>query len=323
MKNPFSGFWKSVADPFGDARDKGKKPVVPVTATPARPPLARESSWSNPPPASENRTLDIPPARERTPEPVRPAPVVYEEVPAEEEKEQPPQAYDDCKQYIEDNGPDGEFFTVAVERLLTETSSVEDFLWLFKRLEETKFADKVVTGLLAIPTHKFEDLKDAYNEVSSTSDFSRALLKMAIEKASADSEWVELASIALNTDDDDVKAVKAAIEGLRLDLKGWDSLRDALVQEHDNSSDDFSDFIDLATRKQLGFYDTALEVLNFFCWYTDGDNSNHVDYYLKDEILDKLFDKATRQEVQIISALAGYIDDDNGLKEAADEFLKS
>ncbi|MDE2037906.1 MAG: hypothetical protein KGI69_01620 [Patescibacteria group bacterium] len=291
MKKLFSSLFSGFNDPVKSGK----------VATGERP--ATLSCLKNPPPAHAEHPRQRDENREVRPEP----PVAIPAVPATESPYE--KGLDDWWDILENESASHIDHAKAFEEVLKSSNDLGDFGRLYDAVGSRDPLLPALMSKLGAFKASFSEWADAYEGRDHRDDYSDLLLERSMSLAKSPGEWLSLWEKAENSHDEDLGKVTEALDKLEWTKEQWGELR--------SSSDADSEPETLATRKLVQFCETAPDVVSFYLEYVENWNeSNEAD----EAIFKRLFSLATRQEARIISALA---DDNDALREAADEFLKS
>lgn len=261
------------------------------------------------------------PARPKNPEPEE-----TEEVPLQREvrtarrAESNPQDLDGWREVLDTTDINESGYQRAFDEALKLSTTLEDIVWLYDRVDTDDSSSPLLRQVIAkvgTCSGSCDEFAEVYSDRSDLDDFSSALLAKAMSLAKTPDEWIDIWDKAASSSDDDLDVVKKALKEVKFSREEWESFRD----DGTENEDDQRAFADLRL-VQFHEGDSVSELLEFYIeCYGDEDNDDRNDDMLK-EISDRIFAKATRQEVQIIEAMASW-SEKSELEEAAAEFLKS
>ncbi len=294
MKGIFDSL-RRLIDPLPQAPDHpADKPILSAVKEPKQ----------KPEPAPEQERQD--PYRDK-PAPAAPPPKIV--IPAASVAPGPePDSVDAAKEAVESCKEDDPKFAQAFDIVLNDADTISELRWLFGETSKGGSPEARVLDKLKGLDLGFDDWKEACVDEGELNAWSGACFAKAISTAKTDEDWIALWEYASDYDEAFAE-LKKALAQTDWPESEWESLRDEA--ESGGSLESFA-FIQI-----LGLKSTPQDILRFYFdyvenWDTDDD--------VTDAIFEKLFGLATRQEVQIISVMAG---EDDALREAADEHLKS
>ncbi len=273
---------------------------------PANRPLVSAVKDPKPKPDPSAETVRQDPYREK-PAPAAPPPQVYAPV-ADAEPEPDLSDIDVAKGIVDTCNESDPEFAKAFDTVLAHAETIADLRWLFGETATGNSSEARVLDKLKGLDLNFDDWNDACVEENDANAWSGICFSKAIATAKTDDDWVALWGFA--SDHDEMLAkLKEEMIGAGWTEDEWASLRDEA--ESGGSLENFA-FVQI-----LSFKKTPQDIIRFYLdycedWSTDDD--------VVEAIFDKLFGLTTRQEAQIVSALAG---EDDALRDAADEFLRS
>ena len=216
---------------------------------------------------------------------------------------------DEWWKVLENESSDHSEHPKAFEEVLKKVNDLDGFVRLYDAIGPKSPSLRTLMSKLETLQSRSDDWADAYENRSDLDDFSNFLLKRAISMAQSPSDWLGLWEKAENSHTKDLGEVREALNKIEWGKDQWEKF-------HDEADGDSEPEI-LATCRLVGFCQSLIGIVEFYKEYKDNWNeSTEAD----EAIFKAMFAKATRQEVQLISALAGDYDE---LATAANYFLKS